>query len=415
MISKFEKILLKNKEPKDAEKSREDANEFEDEMSIDSDKMENETFREDDGGKNERSESENNTEAEIDQIRSSIEKSNGVDGGNNKERKKFKDYSFSDFGDSKFKDNKIILSEEENKEIKEKITGIKQSDRFRSPSIANGIPIAADYETQVGNFSTHTYLVELENGKKVFAVNSYPLSIIHRALDGFRNWVMGQKMYKVPNWRWKETYEKRSNVPTIENPEKNVILMPFIENINLYDLIRWNKEIDVDSMSESFSWAKDLELQDKFKMIDKIVDELKEMHQDDKTWGEVILPNMIVDENKNVIICDPENLYYNGIDDLEKKARDLTNLAFSVAGALETVGDIDSNGFEEVIEKIFNRYGSDKEAEEIKKEVAKLNSKKLNLLQKIVLPAEMCRVGVTTRENYNKIKDILSKINKNKN
>lgn len=85
-----------------------------------------------------------------------------------------------------------------------------------------------------------------------------------------------------------------------------------------------------------------------------------------------------------------------------------------MAGALETVGDIDSDSFEEVIEKIFNRYGSDKEAEEIKKEVAKLNGKKLNLLQKIVLPAEMCRVGVTTRENYNKIKNILSKINEDK-
>ena len=288
------------------------------------DKIEDKTFREKDGRGG-----EGENTAEMGQIRDNIEKiGEENDSEDDKRGKEFKDYSFGGFGDSKFENDKIILSEEENKEVEKKITEIKQSDRFRSPSIANGIQIAADYETQVGNFSTHTYLTELENGKKVFVVNSYPLSIVHRALDGFRNWVMGQKMYKVPNWRWKETYEERSNVPTIENPEKNVILMPFIENINLYDLIRWNKEIDVDSMSESFSWAKNLKLQSKFEMIDKIVDELREMHQDDKTWGEVILPNMIVDENKNVIICDPENLYYKSVGDLEKKRGTLLILLF---------------------------------------------------------------------------------------
>jgi len=344
------------------------------------------------------------TKKEIVNIGNEAENNEALETDNTNNEKKIEDYLFGDFPNSEFKNNKIILSEKEERDLEGKMKKIKKDDRFKLPAILRGTKIAAEYNTHLGNFSTHTRIAEVD-GKKVFVVNSYPLSLIHRALDGLRNLVMGNKVYKVPNWRWKKTYEGRSNIPVIKNSEKNMVTMPYIENVNLGDLFRWSEDI---KPPESLEWARDLDLHGKMEIVEKIVDKIKEMHNENKEWGEIISPNMIIDKNGKVIICDPENLYYKNTTSPERKALDLTTFSLSTIGALEASGDINENDFEKIIKTIFERYGDDKE---IKNWVSEINKKKLNFVQKVFLISELQKLSILKRKHYYKLRDILSKIN----
>lgn len=239
---------------------------------------------------------------------------------------------FGDFQNSQLTpDGKVALPVEIMGPLMEKVAIHKQKHRFDFPSYMKGHKTATEYDSKAVNFSTRTAILTTDDGRRVFAVYDYRTSFIHRAIDRFSRRLEGAKMGKVKMKDWKQTYESRSNIPVIENPDNDIILMPYIPNANAKDVLANNKEV---GNFGPVPWAKDLDLEGKIQLGEKIVDALAEIHSKRRSHAETILPNMIITPQGQPILVDPENLYYPGVELPEQKGRDLRDVVYSISGAL---------------------------------------------------------------------------------
>ncbi|MCL5733847.1 MAG: hypothetical protein M1334_04335, partial [Patescibacteria group bacterium] len=198
--------------------------------------------------------------------------------------------------------DRIEFPVKKQEELEYNVSYLQKKDRYKGPRLFTGNKTATEYDSRAENFSTQTAIQTLSTGEKIFIVDSYPLSFIHRFTDGVAKYLTGVKSYKVPNRIWKETFEDRSNIPTIRIGNKNSVAMPYIENVNLRDLMGFNKEI---KNWGAVKWCKDINLDQKKEIIKNVARETEKVHQMGKTWGESILANMIIDNDKKVWICDP--------------------------------------------------------------------------------------------------------------
>lgn len=319
---------------------------------------------------------------------------------------KYDKFSFGDFQDTKLNEKgKIALSQADNEKVAEEAGRIKAKHRFSMPSLFTGSRTATEYDSRVGNFSTRTNIITLEDGKKVFAVYNYPTSWIHRALDGASKHLAGDRMAKANSSDWKRTFESRSNIPIIECEDENIVLMPFIQNINGHDLFARNKEIKDFGQCQ---FAKDIDLDGKMQIAERIVAEIQAVHQKGKTWGETILPNIIVTPEGKPITVDPETQYDKDVPAAEQRARDIRDVVMSICGALKYSEKIDD--YKPVVDRLLSQYADKGVVEELKRVV----SVKPTGIKKLMRGSyEAARLGINPAE-YQKVADAILAYNASK-
>lgn len=304
---------------------------------------------------------------------------------------------YGDFVTEERRDGRIVLKEEDRVAI-ETASSLLREQATKLPALVKGLPIAVEYSGRTNNFSTQTRIIELPDGRKAFAVYSYAASSIHRVLDGVMKHLAGLRMGKVSRARWKERFEHKSEIPVIESADPYTVLMPFLPNVNGYDVFVHNKEIGDFGEVE---WANNVDLEKKLGLVDKIIDELRRVHGQGKVWGEFILPNIIFTKEEQVVVCDPEMEYDAGVSSLEARARDVKDILHSVCSALaKAEGQQD---FPSVVKRILDRY----EDEEVIAQLQKLVAGKRKWWQKLTFAYEQVRTGSASQAEY---EDVLSAI-----
>ena len=263
-------------------------------------------------------------------------------------------------------DDRVFLVEE--------IRQLKKKTRFKAPAILKGNETATEYDSKVANFSTQTKIVELPSGRKLFLIENYNGSAVHRGLDSLMKRLTGCKMRKAKSSEWKSRFESKSQIPVIPNEADNTIVLDYIPNVNLYDLFA-NRD-RVSDWGEC-DFAGDMDAEKLLEITDKIVDKVKEIHNKGIAWGELILPNMIIDKDQNIHICDPEVSYDEDVSLTEQKARDLVDLIISISATMKQKNGVD---YPDAVQRIIDRYGD----VEVLSELSKLASKKPSFINKLL-------------------------------
>ena len=178
-----------------------------------------------------------------------------------------------------------------------------------------------------------------------------------------------------------------------------MVLMPYLPNINLRDLMSRNKEMKNFGECE---WAKDLDVEGKKEIIDQVVDRVIETHDQGQAWGETILDNMIITKDKRVVICDPETLYDEDVPQTQRMASDLRDITFSTTIAMLRSGDAQNP--QEIVDQVLARYDNPEVTSALKRTVGK----KLSLVQRLVYPIfEQARLGFKDMKEYDSIRQAI--------
>lgn len=228
---------------------------------------------------------------------------------------------------------------EELREITERAKSFKRKNLFRLPCILRGNKVASrNPESQIRNFSTITECFSLSTGRWVYLIYAYPLSIVHRLLDGLAKWATEKYCIKRVNpKRWKEAFVRNSFIPIIPVNVPHVVAMPYIENENLFDILV--------GRVGNYSFP------EKEEMIGQAIEIINKMHAKGIVWGELITPNMIRAENGEIILCDTETVYYHG-SLTEQKASDWLDFICSVCGS---TADLHLEKFDYLFRTILNQ------------------------------------------------------------
>lgn len=256
--------------------------------------------------------------------------------------------------------NRIKLSEVEIKDLN--IEAEKFFEEVKTSPVATnkGYRVAGSYDTKIQGWTTRSKIFSV-GGKRVFALCSYPSAWLRRKFDRFMEWISGDPMRKPKLKNWKKIVESRSNIPVLADTPANMVIMPYIESFNTYDLFAHQRDIDDFG---PFKWAQEMSLEEKIDLLETIAGELAKLHGRGKTWGEAILPNIVLDQNKKPIFVDPETTY-EGISIKQQKATDVRNLITSVCGALVRAEGF--NDFKSVIKRILTSYDDKDTIQELEK------------------------------------------------
>ncbi len=280
--------------------------------------------------------------------------------------------------------------------VEEKVKELKKMMRWKGPAILRGNPTAAAYDSHVTNYSTQTVIIELPSGERIFAVYNYPTSWVHRSIsDRLNKFVAGAKMHKVRSGKWKDRFESRTQLPTIENDDPNVVLMPFVPNINLRDL--FSRRDQIKDFGEC-AFAREYAPEDLLQVLEKAAAKLRGVHNKGIGWGETILDNMIIDDKEDVHICDPESKFNDDVSLAEQYARDLLAFIVSAAGAMYK----HSVDYAVVVERVMSAYGET--SPEVLKHLSAVARKKPGLLQRIFFGGIKPYLGVENIQEYRAIK-----------
>lgn len=289
------------------------------------------------------------------------------------------------------------LTDEDKKELEKEIKNFKKDTKFKSPAILTGNRTATEYDSRVTNFSTRTKIVTLASGRKLFLINNYNTSWIHRGLDKLMKHLTGFKMSKAKSSEWKDRFISKSQIPVIPTEEENLIVLDYIPNINLYDL--YANQDQIHDWGEC-DFAKNLDNDDLLDIIDKIMDKIKGLHAKDIPWGELILNNIIIDKDQNIHICDPEVSYDNGMPLSEQKARDLLDLMISSSAVMNKKHNTEH---ETLISRMIAQY----EDEEVLSELKKLVQKKPNVINRLFFTHTKVRLGLSDYKQYIDIRETI--------
>ena len=258
----------------------------------------------------------------------------------------------------------VFLSKEDRKEVDKRIAETSQGLKLGPLArVLIGNKTATEYDSKIRNFSTETSIETLPSGKKVFMVHNFSTSWAHRTIDNAMKRLTGTKIHKANRSQWKKQFEGKSTIPTIDNEDVDTIVMPYIPNINLRDLLADHQEIDDFGECE---FAKEISDDQKLEIVDKVTDKTSQLHDKDITWGELTTHNMIVDKDMNVHICDPETEYYDEVPMVERKARDLYNFILTTSADLKKSSNMD---YGVAAKRVIDRYQG-KEVIDKLKEVA---------------------------------------------
>ena len=304
-----------------------------------------------------------------------------------------------DFADADIASGLIHLPENDRASLDPQLKRIRKKDNFQLPAIFSGVKTATEYDSGVTNFSTRTSILQTSSGRRVFAVDCYPSSQLHRLWDGIGRHLVGHRFAKASIGKWKEVFAAKSNIPLIESPDRRTVLMPYLPNINLHDLFARSKEMT--DFGEC-SWAEGIDLEGKKAVVDQVVDYLTELHQKQGAWGEAIIQNMIITKDQKVVICDPEMVFDKDVPEVEQLASDLYDLTFSAAGSLMKSGEVTDP--QDIVSQILSRYNNP----EVTAELKKFLRRKIGVLKKMLYQTfEYGRVDVKDAGDYEKIRQAI--------
>lgn len=298
---------------------------------------------------------------------------------------------------------KYVLSVQEQTAISEEISSLKKDVPLTKTPIFHGNKTATEYDSTAENFSTITRIITLPDGRKLFAIYNYPNSWIHRAMDTFMKKMTNCPMHKASSSDWKQQFERKSNMQTIINEDPNLVLLPYIPNLNLFDLFAHHDQIKDFGQCD---FAREMEPDDYLEIISQVTAKMNELHQKDIAWGEFILNNMIIDKDKNVHICDPEIEFDEAASLSEQKAQDLQDLLFNVGARSSDIG-LD---METIISKILTGYTD----QQVKAVLLKQLSKDQHFLEKIFFGYTKARLSLADSAQHAEIRaKIVKMLNEN--
>lgn len=266
---------------------------------------------------------------------------------------------YGDWSYDEVSDDKIELTPTEQKECADKTDAFFAEVKDSKLATTVGYKVAGAYDVRVQGWTTRTKIVEVE-GKRLFVLYSFPAANTRRRWDRLMEIVAGDPMRKPTPEGWKATVEARSEIPTVSGTREDMVVMAYLEAFNAYDLFAHQKDV---RDFGPFDWAKEATPGDKLALVAKIGGALKELHDNGKTWGEAILPNVVLTKDaltKDVypVFVDPETTY-EGIPELEQRARDVRTLITSISGALAR-GEGQRN-FQDVANLVIEGYGDEPE------------------------------------------------------
>lgn len=187
-----------------------------------------------------------------------------------------------------------------------------------------------------------------EGGKSHLVKIRPPLFYLNGILSNLSRLLSSTGSRKIlDNERWslrEKEYLKTLN-PDVEiddTEHDNAIMMEKIEGEVAYDLLS-SKEIDNE---------------DKLKIIQKISRGLNNIHQRDLYHGEPNTQNCLISEEGDIYWIDFEIEYHEDLSLLEKKTKDLEQMSLSMMGAFEEEGEIGIDD-EELLEFILETYGDE--------------------------------------------------------
>lgn len=288
----------------------------------------------------------------------------------------------------------IELTGEQRSEVEEKLKEIIKKDRFKTPSMVNGNETATEYDSEITNYSTQTHIVELSDGTKLFAIHNYRSSGIHREMDSLMKRLTGCKMRKSKRKEWKSDFEAKSLIPTIPCDDPDIVIVPYIPNINLQDLFTRSGEMEDVGECE---FAKEVDSDKLLEILKKVVAKVSELHAISETWGELILDNCIIDKDEEIHICDPETAYDLDVSLDEQKARDLYDLIRSSSGVMKNRHDIP---YEDLVSTILDEYDN----EVVILELQSLCERNTAVLEKIFFGYTKARLHLDSVKQMEEIK-----------
>ncbi|MEK7105110.1 MAG: hypothetical protein AAB865_00260 [Patescibacteria group bacterium] len=260
--------------------------------------------------------------------------------------------------------------------------------------LLGGRPIAARYDIHVNNFSTRTNIIELPDGRRVFAVFAHKASALHRSLDSVMKHGAGLRMGKVSRDEWKTAFEEHGRIPRIKNEDPHTILMPYIPNVNAYDALANNHEI---TNFGEIPWANELTAEKKNELLRAIMGEIADIHRQGIAWGEAILPNLILTKDKRAIMCDPEVRYDEDVPLSEAQGRDLRDLILSTCAALRKSEQ--TKDFASVVKLLLDAYPDETVIDALKKS----SGESFSLGLQLTFWNEKLRTGVESKKEYQAI------------
>ncbi len=297
-------------------------------------------------------------------------------------------------------EGQIRLTQGEYKKLNKKTDAFFEEIKDSKTATTVGYKVEAAYDSQVKGWTTRSKIMEIE-GKKFFALCSYPASRTRRLFDRFMEAVSGDPMRKPKPEKWKETVESRSNIPTVAGTPDNMVVMPYVESINAYDIFAHQKDI---KDFGPFDWAETLDVEDKIVMAKGLAETLKATHDTGRTWGEAILPNMILTKDKEPILIDPETTY-EGIPETEQKATDVRNLISSISGALARSADM--KDFSPVVKSVLAGYPD----KEVREELKRICSQPQPWRQRLIFDGfSRFRIGATSLNEFEQVKKTIVEV-----
>jgi hypothetical protein len=295
-------------------------------------------------------------------------------------------------------ENRMRLDAEASQALARELSSFAETTRDSKVATNKGYPVAAVYDAQVQGWTTQSRIVTLPDGQRLFALTSYPQGKRRRHLDRLMERLSGDPMRKPKPKDWKRIVESRNSIPTVEGTPENMVVMPFIESMNAYDLFAHQKEI---KDFGPFSWAEGMSADDRLDLAPGIAEELSRVHGSGRTWGEAILPNVVLTKERKSIYIDPETTY-EGIEETEQRATDVRNLITSICGALARSEGVQD--FKRIAGRVLDGYRATETIAALREICAKPLTFRNRLFFNIF---SRFRVGSTDLNEFNRVREAI--------
>lgn len=275
--------------------------------------------------------------------------------------------------------------------------------RFASYLTGHKVACEKDYDCGTASYSTKTSIIEI-GGNKYFVVYNYPGSNRHRKADTGCRKAWGEKALKASEEDWRETFVGRSLIPVHKGENDRIVVLPFIPNISLIDVLEKYEDGLFNGDYEYGRRYKDIAA--KIDMIGEVSSAMRELHEEGKTWGEVIPANLGVTKEGKVLFFDPETPYVEDTSDVEQKARDLWSWCMSSCGALNR-SDLEFDKYTEIINKVLNSYGDKEVVAYMQKNLCKNLSFWKTVRHPVAWGQFKARLTSSGRKQYNQVMDAM--------
>jgi len=274
----------------------------------------------------------------------------------------------------------------------------------KAASFLKGHRVASeeDYQCGTASFSTRTSLIEV-NGNKYFVVYNYPGSDSHRKADRNCKKAWGDKPFKATEEAWRDTFTSRSLIPSQKADNPRIVILPFIQNISLVDLM---EKPDPNKFKGDYEYGKEYDsLAKRYSLVRGVAASMSELHSKGVTWGEVIAANIGLSRDGKILFFDPETPYKEDTPEIEQKARDLLSWCTSACTSLSRSNKTEGHptDYRVIVSAILHSYGDQEVIEFLKENLCKELKVGKTLRHPIAFGQFKARLAIDSRKQYNEI------------